>query len=308
MAANLKPTSLPTSKRSEDCIVYTHTHLMTHYPCCTHLHEEKTISGNIPNSKSSMLYDSFGLPLATLPWIFRNRLGNLAWHLPWNLCWTFSANLLLNLFAEPSPEHVGNPPHSFCSWGAKQTATRPSSASGTACLTCKEKDDATAWEGHSNVPQPTHEATGKWSNEPRCSTTFMIIHLSWSQTNLLPEDKIPRSLKACTTDRWHVLRERHPRGHLSALACLACHVYKSCNDAFQEALVPTMRKVERLHQKQIQAKRSTNLQWKTNSGSDLGDFGNLNSRLQLASSTHLWVTVMQKNSMNLVHLAYIHLL
>lgn len=57
MAANLKPTSLPTSKRIEDCIVYTHTHthLMTHHPCRSHLHEEKTISGNIPNSKCSML-------------------------------------------------------------------------------------------------------------------------------------------------------------------------------------------------------------------------------------------------------------
>ena len=75
---------------------------------------------------------------------FPEPSGNFAWHLPWNLCWTFSANLLLNLFAEPSPENVGNPPHSFCSWGAKQTATRPSSSSGTACLTCKQKDDATA--------------------------------------------------------------------------------------------------------------------------------------------------------------------
>ena len=129
----------------------------------------------------------------------------------------------------------------------------------------------------------------------------MMIHLSRSQTNMLPGDKIPRSLKACTTERWHVLRERCLRGNLNSLACLACHVIcninisaLSYNDAFQEALVPTMRKVERLHQKQIQAKRNTNLQW---FGSNFRlwpwRFGNLDSRLQ-PSHLHVYGSLLWK--------------
>ena len=45
MAANLKPTSLPTSKRSEDCIVYTHTHTP---------HDTSSLSQSSPRRKNNL--------------------------------------------------------------------------------------------------------------------------------------------------------------------------------------------------------------------------------------------------------------
>ena len=76
--------------------------------------QRKTISGNIPNSESSMLEIRFiWSSTCDLTLNFPEPSGNFAWHLPWNLCWTFSSNLRRNLFAEPSPEHVGNLPRTL---------------------------------------------------------------------------------------------------------------------------------------------------------------------------------------------------